>query len=253
MIQSQFYKSRRAVAFAVCLPILILAFAACSDREDDGYDDDEATQTQASMQEDMEAFESDVEASLNETGQELEEIGQRIENAGDELGAEIESDFDDLRQRREDLETDFDSLKAVEGEEGRDAREELRSRVQQYEHDLRVARLKAIESKEEFVGVAKQEVEEVDKHIRQLEQRVSQMDSTQAMDHEDELANIRDERQDLDKNFDDLMATSRDDLQDARAAMAEDVAALRSEVDELHNELGAAGRSPSTADIGGDE
>lgn len=286
MKSSQAYSIWRAAAFAACLPLLALSFAACSDGREVARDEQTADNQTAedqtaqarrsvdgkdavredsvqedSVQEEMTAFASGAETALGEADQDLEQIGQRIENVGEDGATEMQSALQGklqaLRQRRDSLQTDLDRLTAQEGEEAREMRDELDERMIEYKRDLRTVRLESIESKEEFVDAARTEMQEIGEQVEQMQQRLSQMDSTRISGMEDTmgdaLSEFNVEREQLETNLQDVIGSRSDEFADARAAMAEVIAALRSKVDQASRKVeGMDPRSKATSMWGGE-
>lgn len=235
----------RAVAFAACLPVLILGVAACSDGNEDAFED-QTDRTKDSVQEETNEFAGQVETTLREINRELNQISQRVESVGDDAGMRIQDDLDNLHQRRSGLQTDVDTLLTKKGKEAWKMREELQGRMNGYERDLRAVRLRSIESKEEFAKAARTEIQEIDEQVEQMQQRLSQMDSTRISKYEGTLSEFRGEQEELEINLKDAMSSGSKEFVDARAAMAEVITALRSEVDQAFDDVKSMDRRPKT-------
>lgn len=257
MNSSLWYAPWRIVTFAMCLPVLLLALAACSDGQE-GTVNDQATvnqrnETQRSVQEGTDEFAENAETMFREADQELEQIGQRIEDTGDDARTEVQDELDDLRQRRDRLRAGIDSLKTKNGEEAREMRMTLEGKVDDYKRDLRRVRLESIESKDEFVEAVRTEIQEIDEQINQLRQSVSQMDSTRATGFEGTVSEFKVQREELKTNLQDVMSSGSGEFADARAAMAEVISALRSKVDQAFDEVQDMDRRQKTAGLSGGE
>lgn len=252
MNSSLWYAPWRIVAFAACLPVLILALAACSDVQE-GTPDDQTDGTQRSVQEETNEFAGDARPVLRDADQEREQIGQRMEDAGNDAGTKVQDELDGLRQRRDSLQAGIDSLATKTGEEAREMRGQLESKVSQHQRDLRRVRLGSIESKEEFVEVAQTEIQEIDRQIEQLQQTLSQMDSSRISRYEGTVSELKVQGEELETNLQDVMNSGSRELADARAAMAEGISALRSKVDQTLDDVKDMDPRPKTAGVRGGE
>lgn len=237
----------------MCLPVLVLALSACTDGQDETFDDqatdNQANETQSSSQEETTELTDNAETMFRDADQELEQIDQRIESTGDNAETGMQDELDDLRQRRDSLQAGMDSLTTKTGEKGREMRMALEEKVDDYKRDLRRVRLESINSKDEFVDAAQTEIQEIDEQINQLQQSVSQMDSTRMSGHEDTVSEFKVQREELKTNLQDVMSSGSGEFADARAAMAEVISALRSKVDQAFDDVQDMDRRQKTAGL----
>ena len=240
-------RTHRRFSFGVLLlSTFLLVFTACTDQEE-AQVRETAEETAQAAQADVEAFKQEFQSSLNNADQQLQQVSQRIDTSAEQANAELQEELTDIRQRRDQLEKQVGDLQASGVEEFRQARADLRSRMNHLEHDLRVARLESIESKEEFVQAVQAELEDINQEMNQLNQNLDGTGENVRAEYSQTMEALKKERKLLKENLSELEQAGSSEFKDMRVAIAEDVAALGSEINQASNELESATRSRTAA------
>lgn len=251
---------------AILLTILpLVLFTACRQETEIRTDDDMAATEQ---QPDLESFRSDVQAELQRVDQELSQLEQDLAQATEETAADIRDRANDLREERMEIERDLQELSATAETGWEDNRRNLQQRVDELAVDVSRARLDAASTIEEFRNLAQSELNEIDRKMSQLESQhqmaTRELPATDA-DRDvvdgtapgtgtgvpsdpgitgdpgiatrdvdggltNELDNLREERQQISAELDELTTVTEDDFDGRKDQLADAIADLNSDV-----------------------
>lgn len=212
-----------------CTVAALLFLVACGGQE--------APEERQEVQQDIENLGQQLEESLDDAGRRIDELGDRIGTAGGDGEEALQKTIEDLQQRRDELRQDLEELKGTGEGRTQDLRGNLQRQLYALKQDAEAAYLRTMETREEFERAAEDHLNRLDGTISQFERRLDNVGSDVRPQYREEVAELEVRYDSLTQEFEQVQTAGEQQFEAARAELANRLAALRVDVQQLTNEL----------------
>lgn len=192
-----------------------------------------------------EAFLAEAQRALDELSGQIDDLDMRRADA-----ERASTDWEEARREidvaQQELESDLSRLRDATGQEAEALRVEAADALSTLTQRVERARLLAAETKQEFVSASQARLDEIDRDLRALRDEAAQLSADARQEALDGVESLRTEMEDLHDRVGALSETAREETAEERESVAEAIASLsasvRREWFELRGEL--SGRAP---------
>lgn len=205
--------------------LALLIAAGCMDAPQD-----EAAHAEEPLHVSTAGLQQAVRSSLDQFGAQMDRLDERYLSADDDRATTWSDTRSEVREFREELETDLARLEGASADGAERLKREMAEDLEQLTERLERAELEAVEGQREFLSASQNRMTELEEDLRALDDEAAALSEEAREEISDEVEELRERASELEIRLDELADATEDEIASRRSDIAQTFGALAASI-----------------------